>query len=511
MRFRHTPSIARVADAWFDRRTVPPHVWSGRVGRSMDLSMGAFLDAEGDKLVRSPLTGKDVKLKSLTGEQYQDDDKSKELLGREYERWKKQRGKGDDGPTDSGDDAPYQGPKGQGTGTKEREKDEVAAREQADAEASRAKTKSKADADAKSKADAAAKAEADEKKRRQDVRQNVVDLGAAVDKAKADLEAAKKAKYDRAGQRDVAVAEAEQNLKDLRREYRDAVRAHSELTDQEAQETDQKLSADLDAAQKSLDDSTAEVAGAEKNLEAAKASGNASEMARAAKALAAANAAKEKAELEYRQADNSLALHRYAEVERMSKVTQQVVDDILSGEGVEPGFVVYDQHGNAQRYNPERTDQVYSYMMGLLGEDAEIHKAEEIEYRRSEYFADPKDKGKGKGKSLDSLGGFGGFGDWDDWDDSDQDAPTSKKPPPVKLQPTKSKKPRNPDGSSPTGMEDDDYGPGEFWRTKGGLWAAKNPKGQYDTFARAEQARAFAMPTAPSARVASRYIERMAL
>lgn len=53
--------------------------------------MDEFLKEHGDKKVRNPDTGNDVKLKSLKG------DKGKKLLQKEFEKWNKaQKGKGDD-------------------------------------------------------------------------------------------------------------------------------------------------------------------------------------------------------------------------------------------------------------------------------------------------------------------------------------------------------------------------------------------------------------------------------
>jgi len=350
--------------------------------------------------------------------------------------------------------------------------------EEASAEQDLSKSKARADAEAK------AKAESDEKDRRKGIRSRPDELSAAIDEAEAS-------------------GAGKEELRDLKRQHADASRAVDELTDLEAEETWKNLDAERTRARRDLDGAESEVDGAEKALADAKASGDAGAMAEAAKQLADARDAHQKAEAAHRQADNDLALHEYGEIERMSAVTERAVANILSGER-EEGFVVYDRYGNAQRYNPEPADKVFSYMMGLMGDEVQAHKSEEIDYRRSEYFG----KGKGKGKG-------GGF-DWDDeWDDDSADwgiqskGKGGRKP---SLKPTKSKKPRNPDGSSPQGLADDDYGPGEFWRTSGGMWAAKNPKGQYDTFVRAEEARAYAIPPArtAAARVAVRYLDRVA-
>jgi hypothetical protein len=61
-------------------------VWCWRVAKASEFQ--TFLKQEGDKTVPSPLTGKDIKLRSLSVGQYRENDQAQKILQDEYERWK---------------------------------------------------------------------------------------------------------------------------------------------------------------------------------------------------------------------------------------------------------------------------------------------------------------------------------------------------------------------------------------------------------------------------------------
>jgi hypothetical protein len=75
------------------------------------LDMKNFLREEGTKTVTSPLTGEKVKIKTLTGPTYQEDQKSKDFLNKLFQEWReKNRGKEDEAPKEeeSTPEAPVQ-------------------------------------------------------------------------------------------------------------------------------------------------------------------------------------------------------------------------------------------------------------------------------------------------------------------------------------------------------------------------------------------------------------------
>jgi len=146
------------------------------------------------------------------------------------------------------------------------------------------------------------------------------------------------------------------------------------------------------------------------------------------------------------------------------------------------GIRLYNKNGEAVQYDPSRSDAVYETFMTLLGENIQ-------------------ERGSGK-SDIDTTTPVKS----DLFDESEADGKKRKKKE-KPLPPTKSGRPRNSDGSSPPSGSEDEYGPGEFWKTEGNMWSGKNSKDETQTFPTKERAKNYAKTAStPHARVASRYL-----
>lgn len=135
------------------------------------------------------------------------------------------------------------------------------------------------------------------------------------------------------------------------------------------------------------------------------------------------------------------------------------------------GILLYDANGNATRYDPGPQDEVYNYMVALLGEQIEKRNLPEVDTSSSYDEEDESPKGN-----------------------------------------------RNPDGSSVSGRSLSSYGPGEFWKVNSKKWGGKDSSGDISYFDNIDAARNYATggkqtkpkpkskPKSKTARVADRYL-----
>lgn len=460
MSFRRTPSSTKVANMWLRRAS---DTSSSGGGSKID----QFLAEKGTQKVRSPKGEGEVTINTLHGS---NDPAYKHLFQREYAKW-----------SDEGDDGDAPGPDAMGTpevlkatqdelvqfavedGLSESEarelvrgltvKDTPAEVQQVERNIQKAvakakEKKDKADADAKEKkdkADAEAKrrieqqeAEAEAEARQQqkveqrnNIRSQPAQAQQAVDAADAELNEAIRSKDKQ------RINDAKINLARAKDALVAAERASQSLVTTELEEG-------LDLAVAEYEESKALAAGAEKDierisqeLEKAVSAGNSEEVSRlrsdldgVQKILEAAvetmrTSGQQVADLE-RKRDRHLVETSDREFARARAEREQ-------------GFLIYNSEGVAERYNPDSQDRVYEAFMTLLGEN------------------------------IQDRGNYGSNSDRYDQDKDDE------------LEPTKSGQPRNRDGSTPSGLSDDEYGAGEFWKTDKG-WSAKNSKNTIRTF-----------------------------
>lgn len=503
MQPRRYPTRTRVADAWIRRaRDTRPSGGGSRIEQ--------FLKEMGDTKVRSPKGEGEVTINTLHGS---DDPKYNQLFQREYAKWSG----GDDTTTEGRGARVIDSPQKLKTVQDELVEDavnfgvpEATAREmvrglvvgdddssvrEVERNLQRAIDKAvgdkqRADADAAGKAErgkAEAQAEAERKQelqRRTQVRERAQAAESAADAARAALEEAKKSKDKAAIQR----AEEAVNKAESKALSESAALTRVEVTEAGEAEAAATLKAQEAAAKAAA--AAAGLEGAQAALEAARDAGDPDAIREAEEEAAAAQEAFDKADAEKRESEAALEGRRAEERKRNAEVAELQFEKAWAHAQKNRGVLLTDAEGNTVRYNPERSDEVYEYMMALLGEQVtkrglptmDTTSVRDIE--QADDDGDGKEKGKGKGNKGDVK--------------SKGDAPSG---------PTKSGKPRRPDGSSPTGGETEDYGPGEFWMVNPGKWSAKDSKGNHRTFGTMAGAKAYAK-TASSmpSRVASRYL-----
>lgn len=311
--------------------------------------------------------------------------------------------------------------------------------------------------------------------RRKDVRDRAEATADAVRDARNRLERAKK-RGDIA-----AVSRAESDLFEAEEQHRSAEMNVSDVESDEYAEYEDNARADAAQAEADAASAMDEIEDAQARIAELRESGDegsAGEIATLEEAIRSAEQRFGEAGSKAKEIRRQLASKEKARNRRLMEESKAQMDASWERSKKNRGMLLFDATGKAHRYDPSPTDAVYEYMMTLLGERVEERALPDIDKTPSRDGFDDTESdddwtGKGKGKGGPPTG------------------------------PTKSGRPRNPDGSSPGGNSEDTYGPGEFWRTDSGKWSAKNRRGEIDTFDRQNRAREYAKT---ASRVASRYL-----
>ena len=324
------------------------------------------------------------------------------------------------------------------------------------------------------------------KNKRDQARQRSTNSEQAVAEARTKLDAAKKSRNKD------DIAEAQANLDRAEDEsYAAGLGARdADLDEVEEQLSDDEVasleaSAKAQAARETIDSG-------EERLAEARESGDPDAVAEVEESIRAAHEAFEKAEADRKRLEQSVAEKNLAKNNRLRELSKTEFEKSWERAEKNRGMLLFDAQGKSTRYDPSRNDKAYEFFMTLLGEQVRKRELPDVDTHGGRSFGgdaddgEPDGGGKGKGKGNKGDGKSKG------------DAPSG---------PTKSGKPRRPDGSSPTGGETEDYGPGEFWMINPSMWSAKDSKGNHRTFGTMAGAKAYAKTasTMPS-RVASRYL-----
>jgi hypothetical protein len=314
---------------------------------------------------------------------------------------------------------------------------------------------------------------------RDDARRGVESTAEAVEAAR---EALREAKEGR--DKDV-IAAAEAELRDAEDRHRSAGLDVLDVESEEYAEYEANARTEIDQAEQEAAAARDEVEAAQARLAELREAGDGGdpgEVARLEGDIRAAERVLGESDARAREIHRDLASREADRSRRLREVSKAQMDASWERAKKNPGMLLFDADGKAQRYNPSRTDAVYDYMMTLLGE--KIDERGGIGIDTSGGRSDDKSKGrsKGKGKVLTESE--------------------------LKDRPTLSRRPRNDDGSSPTvdGWGDDRYGPHEFWNIGPNRWSAKNSQGDIATFTTMAGAKQFAKKGSMAVRVASRYL-----
>jgi len=357
------------------------------------------------------------------------------------------------------------------------------------------------------------KAIADKKKkaeRRKSVRERPAETAAAVAAANSKLDAAKASK-----DKD-AIAQAKADLETAEDQHR---AAEMNATDADFDEENEAMSdAELEAAQATADAQAArsEIDSAQERIDELRekgGEGSADEIAQLEESMRAAEETIRASEAKTKALQDQLAAKDAERSRKLVELSKQEFEKSWERAEKSRGMVLFNSEGKATQYNPARNDAIYNYMMTLLGEQVRQRGMSEIDTSsRGEIGgvggagADAEeggaDAGGGKGKGK-------GKGDGKGKGTSPVTVPRRTDPGAGELmsKPTKSGRPRLPNGDSPRGGDTDDYGPHEFWKINDDMWSAKNSKNNHRTFRYMQDAREYAKTaSSPNARVASRYL-----
>ena len=504
MQLHRIPSSTRVATAWLRRVAAP----------TKGAQFAKFLKERGSQKVQVPGRDAPVTLNTLHGSK---DPADQLRVSEEYEKWRK----GQDSARDSDQDS------AQDTSTPEKLKrvqqglvdyatdigiPEVEARElvkgmsvgdtpediatvEANIEKLGKKVKSeKEEADKKTEAEAKAKAEAEAKKRKEEEAKarEEAEAEAAAEATRAKEEARRKGIADRVTDASTAVAEAEAELAAAKKS-KDKPRI------QKAKEAlnkalDEDRYARLNAGNQKIDDLAQELSGLEDDyrvaqmdmesnrksmeddqarLAQAKADGNADDVRTIEQRLTETQAALEELDETYRGLGQQVEALRLSKNEELRNFSKEQFDLAWSNSERNRGILLYDAEGNASRYNPEEWGKVDEIFQTLLGEHMQGNG-----YRSDDKY--DFERGRSSPK------------------DEDEDNSLDRR------RPTKSGRPRNPDGTSPSGLAPEKYGPGEVWGSGPNRWSAKNRSEETKQFNTLSGAKNFARTAA--SRVASLYL-----
>ena len=355
--------------------------------------------------------------------------------------------------------------------TKEKTEADAKAKEEADAKKlEEAEAKAKAEA-ARAKKDAEAEAQAaaavaEEEARRQGIADRVTDAATAVTDAEAELAEAKKSKDK------IRIQEARTALNEALEEDR---YARLNAGNQKMDDLDQELSeleddyrsaqTDVESNSKSIEDDTA-------RLEQAKAEGNAEEVLAIEKRIEETQKALDELNETYTGLGQQVESLRLRKNEQLRVFSKEQSELAWSKSERNRGIIIYDAEGNPSYHNPEQVDKVDEIFQTLLGEHMQGKG-----YRSDDKY----DFSRGSTRQQD-----------------DKDARLNQR------RPTKSGRPRNPDGTSPSGLAPEKYGPGEVWSSGPKQWSAKNRGEETKVFKSLPGAKAFAKTAA--SRVASLYL-----
>ena len=299
------------------------------------------------------------------------------------------------------------------------------------------------------------------KYRRDAVKDKPKSTSQTVDAAKAKLEEAKKS-------RDAdAIKDAQTKLDEAKDAHQDAeskawdIESEDFELDQAAAETEaEQARADINMARHEIEDAQQRID------ELKEADGdNTDEISRIEADIRAAQKTIADRESRLRDIQGSIESQQEKHNIKMRDMFQKHLDASWEHAEKNRGMLLYDANGNATRYDPGPQDEVYNYMVALLGEQIEKRKLPEVDTSSSRDDEDESPKGN-----------------------------------------------RNPDGSSVSGRSLSSYGPGEFWKVNSKKWGGKDSSGDISYFDNIDEARNYATggrktkPKSKTARVVDRYL-----
>lgn len=491
MLLHRIPSHTRVATAWLRRIAAP----------SKGAQFAEFLKERGSQKVQVSGRAGPVTLNTLHGSEKPAD---QSRVSEEYEKWRKGKDSAQDSAQDTStpeklkrvqqglvdyakdlgipEDEARELVKGMSVGdtpkdiaTVESNIEKLSEKVKAKEEKTQAEAKAKQEAEAKAKQEAEAKAQeeaeaeaeaeatrAKEEARRKDIADRVTDAATAISEAEVELAAAKKSK-DKS-----RIQKAQEALNKALDEDRYArLNAGNQKIDDLAQELSE-LEDDYRVAQMDMESNLKSMEDDQARLEQAKAEDNTDEVRTLEQRLKETQDVLEELDETYRGLGQQVETLRLRKNEQLRNFSKEQFDLAWSNSERNRGILLYDAEGNASRYDPEAWGKVDEIFQTLLGEHMQGNG-----YRSNDF-----DRGKSSLKDEDS--------------DLDQ------------RRPTKSGRPRNPDGTSPSGLAPEKYGPGEVWSSGPNRWSAKNRSEDTKQFKTLSGAKAFARTAA--SRVASLYL-----
>ena len=356
--------------------------------------------------------------------------------------------------------------------TKEKEETEAKAKAEADAKKlQEAEAKAKA-AEAKAREEAEAEAEAEairaeEEARRKGIADRVTEASTAVAAAEAELAAAKKSKDK------PRIQKAKEALNKALDEDRYArLNAGNQKIDDLAQELSE-LEGDYRVAQMDMESNLKSMEDDQARLAQAQADGNTDEVPIIEQRLKETQAALDELDETYKGLGQQVEALRLSKNEELRNFSKEQFDLAWSDSERNRGILLYDAEGNASRYDPDKWGKVDEIFQTLLGEHMKgngYRSDDKHNFERGR--SSPKDKNEDN--SLD------------------------------RRRPTKSGRPRNQDGTSPSGLAPEKYGPGEVWSSGPNRWSAKNRSEETKQFNTLSGAKNYARTAA--SRVASLYL-----